>query len=140
MEICRRKTFKMKPPVPVTDGRSKASKRFKRIVQDIVRLAGNKQPPEVVEQLARTFAALVIKQEKHIAKLLEGRPMDSAAYVRLVNCSNRTLKNLGLLPTGNGAEPDGGQDSLESYIANRPVGNGTKPKRRVDRRRERMGR
>ena len=123
---------------PVTDGRSKDSRRFKAIVQEIVRLVDDLNSPEIVEQLARTFAALVIRQEKHIAKLLDGQPMNSAAYVRLVNCSNRCLKNLGLIPAGNGTDPDGGQDSLESYIASRPKGNGTT--RKVDRRRERLGR
>ena len=123
------------------DGRTKPARRHSAIVADIHRLVGDRHPPEVVEQLAQQFATLVLQQERLTARLLEGLPMNSGSFVRLVNASTRCLKNLGLIPTGNGANgADDGTDALEDYIAGKQQGNGTKPKRRVDRRRERLGR
>ena len=134
MEIWAEKTLNMKNANKV-DGRTKESKRFRAIVEDIVRLVGDRQPPEVVDRLARTFAALAIRQDQHIARLLDGRPMDSAGYVRLVNASNRVLRHLGLIPADeNGDDMADGQFALEKYVAGKRSGNGT----RRDRRRSRL--
>ena len=112
------------------DGRSKASRRFKSIVSDIHRLVGDRLPPEIVAQQANQFAGLVLQQEKHIAKLLDAQPMNTGAYVRLVNASNRTLRLLGLLPADNGNDMEDGTDMLEKYIAGKKVGISTKRDRR----------
>jgi len=125
-----------RPVKTSTDGRTKESKRFKAIVESTIELAGNRNVPAVTAQLARQFAGLVIRQERHLANLLDGKGRNDAGYVRLVNASNRTLKLLGLLRADtDNDDMNGGQDSLEGYISRTRAQSG--PKR--DGRRARMG-
>ena len=119
------------------DGRTKESRRFNAIVTDTIRLVGETECPEIVRQLSRQFAGLIVAQEKYLSSLLEGKPVDAGQYVRLVNASNRTLKALGLMPDRDD-DPDPGMD-LDDYLA-RKKRRGVGTKRKADRRRERLAR
>ena len=110
------------------DGRSKQSKRFNAIVTDIVFLVGETDSPEIVKQLARQYAGLILVQEKYLSALLEDRPADNEQYMRLVNCSTRTLKVLGLVP-GEVTDDDNLDDDLSKYL---------EKQRKKDGRRERL--
>ena len=113
------------------DGRSKQSRRFQAIVKSTIELAGNHNPPEVTEQLAKQYASLVLRQERHLANLLDGKGRNDVAFVRLINASNRTLRLLGLLTADNGNDMDDGQNALEKYAERkRGGGNGTKRDKR----------
>ncbi len=113
------------------DGRTKPARRHNAIVSDIRRLVGDRHPVEVVEPIAQQFATLVIMQEKLTARLLEGRGSDGGSFVRLVNCSTRCLRHLGLIPADeNGDDMADGEDLLERYVAKKAKHNGTKRDRR----------
>lgn len=119
------------------DGRSRASRRFWQVVHDTVRLAGDRQAPEITLQLSQQYATLVIKMEQHQSDLFngDGRSMSDADYCKLVNSSNRCLRLLGLTKIDEG-DDDGDVNALEKYIAKK---NADKQNRKKDRRRERMG-
>ncbi len=121
------------------DGRVKDSYRFRAIVRSTIELVGDRHPPEIVAQLARQYAGLLVRQEQHLSELFngDGRSMDDASYVKLVNASARILRTLGL--TGKDADDDPADvDGLEKHCARRRVEIDNKRKRK-DRRRERMG-
>ena len=124
------------------DGRLSQSIEFRNIVNSTIKLAGNRQPPAVVEQLAKQYAGLILRQEYHQSRLFGGdeRGTSDAAYVKLVNSANRCLRLLGLTQIKDG-EDDGDINALEKHCAKRTVEiEAKKSKRKVDRRRERMGR
>lgn len=123
------------------DGRSKDSLKFRDIVNSTILLAGDHSPPAITEQLAKQYAALVIRQEAHQLRLFggDGRGTSDHAYVKLVNSANRCLKLLGLI--GSKSEGDEGDImALERHCAKRTTEIARKSKRKVDRRRERLGR
>ena len=125
------------------DGRSKEAQQFRNIVNSTIKLAGNRQPPAVVEQLAKQYAGLILRQEHHQSRLFGGdeRGTSDAAYVKLVNSANRCLRLLGLTQIKDG-EDDGDINALEKHCAKRMAELDSKKskRRKVDRRRERLGR
>ena len=111
-----------------TDGRTREARKFNAIVAEIIGLVGKSLPFPVLERLARQFAALSVRQEKIISRMLDGHVTSAGDLVRLCNASNRTMRNLGLTPTDNG-DDDAETGSLEKYIQS---------KRKTDRRRFRL--
>lgn len=122
------------------DGRSKDSQKFRDIVTSTILLAGNHLTPEITEQLAKQFAGLVIRQDRHQSRMFnkDGRGVNDHAYCKLVNSANRCLRLLGLTKTEENTD-DGDIMALERYCARnkRPVAG--KSKRKKDHRRERLG-
>ena len=126
---------KLKQVPDDVDGRTKKSLRFRQIVNSTIKLAGNRQPPEVIEQLAKQFAGLVLRQEHHQSRLFKGDGRghgSDAAYVKLVNSANRCLRMLGLTKLSEEEQGEfSGVDGLEKYCAAK--------RKKKDRRRERLG-
>ena len=123
------------------DGRQKDSIKFRDIVNSTILLSGDHCPPQITEQIAKQYAALVIRQEQHQLRLFggDGRGTSDHAYVKLVNAANRCLKLLGLL----GSNPEGDEGdvmALERYCATKGKALARKSTRKKDRRRERLGR
>lgn len=97
------------------DGRNAAARRFRDIYGELLSgLGGQDGTNEAQRQLVRRAAALSVQAEQLDARLANGEPVDTNAYVTLANALIRVFDKLG----ADEIQPDQGP-SLEDYLARR---------------------
>ena len=130
------------------DGRKAPARRIRDLHNDLVeKVTGGKRIITVSEEgLIRQLSALLCHQELEAAKLADGvSEFDARLFTSTANTCNRLLAALDLMPDDDedlDNDPDlSGINALEVYCKRKDKElEARKPKRRVDKRRERLGR
>jgi hypothetical protein len=95
------------------DGRSTAARRYRDVLEELVRDMGG-DPSGAQSAIARRAAALCVTCEQAEAEMIAGKPLDLGAFTTAANSLRRLLSDLGLERRAKDITP-----SLSAYLTTR---------------------